>query len=438
MKVMAIQATAVDYNNQPVFCNSSRFDDLTLSQLGALTPKEYDFIPVVDKLDRIDFDADVDLVTISAMGVAPMQRAYDIAKIFRKRGVPVVLGGPNFSLIPEEASKHADSVVVGEAEPVWGKLLQDFRDGAMAPIYKANPIKDLSNLPCPRYDYFNTRKEFKGAFFTVEASRGCPNRCDFCAISAIHKGYIKFKPIDDVIRDVKATRSKRIFFADDNLMSNPKYYKELFRRLIPLKIIWIGATTISIGNDPEMLRLAKKSGCFLLIIGLETIIQKNIDSIRKKCNNVETYSKLIKQIHKAGIIASCTTMFGFDEDGPDVFEKTIDFYQENRVRIAPFFVLTPVPGTIMWNEMKKNRRIITDNYAYYDSVKAVFQPSKMTPHELENGLIYAYRKLYGIKNSIRRLLPPLGNPIADIVALIMNYNYNRLSKSEKFSAFNFG
>jgi radical SAM superfamily enzyme YgiQ (UPF0313 family) len=437
MKLMIIQAAELDHEGCCQYSDKTWFDDLTIAYLAALTPKDIECIPVVERLDHVDFDADVDLVGITTMGVSPMLRAYQIADRFRKRGVPVFFGGVNFTLNYTEAKQHADSVVLGEAEPVWLQLIEDFKRGELKPFYQSELMENLSGLPIPRYDLFNKRPEFRGALFTVQAARGCPNRCDFCAIGAVNKGKIRFKPIDDVIRDIKATGSRRIFFADDNMMANPSYYKELYRRMIPLKIHWIGATTISIGNDADMLKLARKSGCVLFIIGIESISQGSLNSTHKGFNKVEEYGRMIKQIHEAGIIASCTTIFGFDEDDKGVFDRTVEFCMENKIRIAPFFLLTPVPGTATWKKLKSEGRIITDDYRLYDTVTSVFQPAKMSSCQLEDGLRYANKKLYTFRSASRRLFPLLGNPVSDLLAAVMNIQYIRLSRKGQFGSFNF-
>ena len=437
MKIMLIQPAQLDYEHKPVYRRTSWFDDLTLAYLAALMPADVEYQLVVEALHGVDFDADVDLVAVTTMGVSPMLRACQISQRFRDRGIPVIFGGPNFTLHTEEARHHADSVMVGEAESIWPRILADAARGKLQPLYEGTPLDDLSGLPVPRYDAFNSRPEFRHALFTVQASRGCPHRCDFCAISALTEGRVRFRPIDDVIRDVKATGRKWIFFADDNLMARPQYYMELFERLIPLKIRWVGATTLNIGRRPEMLDLARRSGCTLLILGVESITQDVLNGVRKDFNHTKEYSELIGNIHKAGIIASCSTIFGLDGDDRGVFDRTVDFYIRNNVRFAPFFILTPVPGTAMWKKLRDENRILTEDYARYDAQSAVFKPALMTPKELEDGLMHARRKMYGLGSISRRLLPPLGSLWANAMALGLNYRYAQLLHRGGFGTFNF-
>ncbi len=437
MRAMLIRAADVDRQGGLITRRSSWFDDLTLAQLAAITPPDVELTTVIERLEPVDFDADVDLVGITAMGVSPMLRGYQIADRFRERGVPVVLGGTNFGLQARESLAHADAVVIGDGERTWPQVIDDCRRRAIQPIYTADPNGSLDGLPVPRYDLFRGRPEFRGAFRTVQASRGCPHTCDFCAVSATVNGHVRFRPIDDVIRDVKATGSSRIFLGDDNLMAKPAYYKELFRRLIPLKVHWFGAATLSIARDPEMLALARRSGCLLLVIGIESIGQESLDGVRKGFNQVSEYRTLLKLIHGAGIVASCSTIFGFDEDDPGVFDRTVDFMIENHVRVAPLFILTPIPGTVTWRRMQSEGRILTDDFSRYDTVTAVFRPAKMLPEELDAGLRHAYRRLHGLGSIARRLFPPLGNMHADVIALAMNLQFRRVAQSDSIGAFNF-
>ena len=437
MKIMLIQPAQLDYAQKPTYRHKSWFDDLTLAYMAALTPPDVELKAVIESVDGIDFDADVDLVAVTTMGVSPMLRAYQISQRFRDRGIPVIFGGPNFTLHAAEAKRHADSVMLGEAETTWRRVLSDAQRGRLEPFYESTPLDDLSGLPVPLYELFNSRPEFRDALFTVQASRGCPHRCDFCAISALTQGRVRFRPIDDVIRDVKATGRKRIFFADDNLMARPQYYMELFERLIPLKIHWVGATTLNIGRKPAMLELARRSGCTLLILGVESIAQDVLDGVRKSFNHTKEYEELIANIHKAGIIASCSTIFGLDGDDRGVFDRTVDLYTPNKVRFAPFFILTPVPGTATWKKLKEEGRILTEDYSRYDAQSAVFKPALMTAKELEEGLLYARKKMYRLGSIARRLLPPLGNVWADAMAVGMNYRYSQLLRRGGFAAFNF-
>lgn len=437
MKIQLIQPSELNYDGSPIHTKSAWFDDLTLAYLAALTPDDIEVETVVEKFDGINFDTDADLVGITAMGVSPMLRAFEIADQFRSRGVKVVLGGTNMSLYVEGALEHADSVVIGEADTIWSKVLNDCRQGSLQKVYRGEPLADLSGLPVPRYDLFNTRPEYKNALFTVAASRGCPHRCGFCAVGNLQGGEVRFRPIDDVIRDIVATGRKRIFFADDNMMSRPAYYKELFNRLIPLKIKWISSATLNIGRDLDMLKLARKSGCVLLILGMESLGQDNLNNMDKKFNKVHEYESWIKAIHDAGIIASCSTIFGFDGDDTATFDNTVDFFIRNKVKVAPLFLLTPVPGTRLWKQLKDENRITTHDWSRYDAVNVVFEPKHMSADDLSEGLLRAYQRLYGISGIRKRLFPWLGNPMADIISAGLNWHYFQLTRRNDFRSFNF-
>jgi len=251
MKVLLVQAAQLDREGRPVVAKTSRFDDLTLASLAALAPRGVECLPVMEKLGEVDFEVDVGLVAITAMGVSPMLRAYQIADRFRARGVPVVLGGTNFSLNAAEAKQHADAVVLGDADRVFARVIEDAARRRLEPFYQGESAGDLAGLPVPRYDLFSERPELRQALFTVQASRGCPHRCEYCAVGSLHEGRIRLRPVDEVIRDVQATGRRRIFFADDNLMANPGYYNQLrSARRAALE----GGTTHASCEQPDLAR----------------------------------------------------------------------------------------------------------------------------------------------------------------------------------------
>jgi len=241
-----------------------RMPELTLPVLAALTPPDIEVIVTEEDIEDVTYKSHVDLVGISLLTPFAL-RAYEIADEYRRRGVRVVLGGIHASALPEEAMRHADAVVIGEAENVWPQLIQDFRTHGLKPLYKSDRFADLTNLPLPRRDLLKEGMTFSP--YSLQTSRGCPFSCHFCSVTRFFGGTYRTRPVDEVIREIELAGKKRWIFIDDNIIGNTRYARELFRRLIPLKITWVGQSTLLISADGELLNLAVRSGCHGLFIG---------------------------------------------------------------------------------------------------------------------------------------------------------------------------
>ena len=375
------------------------FVRLNLPTIAALTPKDWDVEILDARVKPVDYDTKVDLVGITGF-TAEMPSAYSIADNFRKKSVKVVMGGVHVSAVPDEALKHADAVVIGEAELVWEKLLADFQRGELKQKYKADHLCDMKNMAIPRRELLD-RSMYSG-FYTLQATRGCPFNCDYCAVTAFFGHEFRVRPVDEVIEEIKGFEKKEFFFMDDNIVGRPKYAKELFRKLIPLKVAWGSQASITMAKDPELLELYAKSGGKYAFIGFESLSQKNLEKMHKGWNSAKDYKEAIRKIHGAGINIVGSFVFGLDEDDTSVFKTTFDFLMETNMAAAQFHILTPLPGTVTYGILEKEGRIIDRDWAKYHTGEVVFQPKGMTAEQLQNGYYWIFRNIYSIKNILKR------------------------------------
>ena len=375
---------------------------LSLPYVAGLAPPDINVSIVDENVEEIDFHRQVDLVGISVLTmVAP--RAYEISAAYRKRGIPVVMGGIHPTVLPDEASRHADAIVVGEAEGVWPKLLRDFQEGKMGKVYQASSPCSLNALPRPRWDLMN-----RGAYLTtnvVQATRGCPNNCSFCTVPRFFGRKYRFRPVEDVIKEIGTLDGKLLGFVDADITGNPSYAKELFRALIPYKRIWAGDAGIRVANDDELLRLAAKSGCKALFVGFESLSPESLQEAGKHQNVVEHYKTAIKKIHQHGISVLAGFMFGFDADDESVFERTVEFAIESKILYADFNILCPYPGTAVYHRLLAEDRITeTDWSKYFAMYNVVFRPKQMSAETLQEGCMWAWREFYSSKSIAQRFL----------------------------------
>jgi radical SAM superfamily enzyme YgiQ (UPF0313 family) len=380
-----------------------QFSRLTLATVAALFPKDAKTRLINDSIDVIDFDKKVDLVGITAMtSTAP--RAYEIADKFREKGVTVILGGIHPTALPQEASLHADAVVMGEAEGVMHSLINDFRMKKLKKFYHSPIRPSLANLPLPRKELLDGNKFYK-ELDMVQTTRGCPFSCDFCSVSDFFGRTYRTRLISEVIKEIKQLNRHTVrFFVDDNIAGYPSYAKKLFKALIPLNIKWFGQAPVIIARDMELLRLAANSGCLALFIGFESLSSANLKQVGKTTNHVQDYSTAIKKIHDSGIGVVGAFIFGFDSDDDGVFEDTVDFIERNELEGVSFSILTPLPGTRLYKRMQEQGRIIERDWAKYTCGEVVFRPKLLTVDQLQNGYYWARKQIYSYRSIFRRTL----------------------------------
>lgn len=377
------------------------FAQLSLTTVAALFPGSAEIRIINDNLDEIDFNEKVDLVGITVMtSTAP--RAYEIADRFREKGVPVVLGGIHPSALPEEASLHADAVVIGEAEGVMQELIDDFITGKMKKFYHSPSRPSLINLPLPRKDLLVGNRYYK-EMDLIQTTRGCPFRCDFCSVSDFFGRTYRTRPIKDVIKEIKQSKRRILrFFVDDNVAGYPAYAKKLFKALIPLKIRWFGQGSVIISRDRELLRLAARSGCISLFIGFETLSATNLKQVGKGVNLLQDYKTAIKRIHDNGIAIMGAFIFGFDGDDVGVFEETVNFIERNQLEWASFSILTPLPGTRLYKRMEEQGRIIERDWSKYTCGEVVFRPKLLKVEQLQDGYYWVRKQISSYRSIFQR------------------------------------
>lgn len=383
----------------------STYPSLALALLAALTPKDITVRILNEEFEEINFDDKVDLVGISFLTPAA-PRAYEIADNFRKKGITVVMGGVHVSAIPEDAMPHADALVVGEAEEVWAKLLEDFKNGTLQKVYKAVNYTDLSKLPYARLDLIN-RKNYITTN-VIQASRGCSLGCEFCSIEALFGKKPRFRPVKEVIAEIKTMpKQKVLLFTDDNLIMSPSYAEELFTAIKPLKILWMGEASWTIGHRHELLKLMKESGCIGLLIGFESIQEQIYTKKVSKHKDMRiVYKNAIRNLHKYQIVVLGAFVFGFDNDDASTLNKTLRFCLKNHVDIAEFNAIIPFPGTPLYRRLSQENRILTRDWSKYtyEPPGKVFQLKNMTNDELSTNIKRIYRNFYSYRHLIPRLI----------------------------------
>jgi radical SAM superfamily enzyme YgiQ (UPF0313 family) len=401
---------------------------LALGILASLTPEDFDIELVDENLHDLDYSRVPDLVAITCL-TASAPRAYEIASGYRKLGSTVVLGGIHPSALPLEAAQNADCVVVGEAEGVWQRLLDDFKAGRLKQFYKGEK-PDPSEISVPRRDIFESQGYFlKG---TVQTSRGCPFGCDFCSVQRFFGNKFRFRSAASVVDEIRALATRFVAFVDDNIAGSYPYARELFASLAPLNIRWICQAPITIGKDLDFLNLMYKGGCRGVFIGFESIVPECLKEVGKSFNLVSRFNDYIKRIHDSGISIEGAFIFGFDHDDKSVFERTLEFMNKTKIDFAQFGILTPFPGTKLQERLKRENRIISEDWGKYDISHTVFKPAQMTVEELDSGRRWIEDEFYSLKGTIRRMFG-LGKRVRYLFPmLVLNASYRQYFKAFRF------
>lgn len=376
---------------------------ITLPHLAALTPDGHSVEIINENYENLDFDADADLIGITCYTMtAP--RVYEIADEFRRRGKKVVLGGYHPTAMPNEAKEHADSVVLSWAEATWPELIHDMENGSLKPFYGPNQNFDMTDIPLIRRDLIK-HNPIMGA---VQTTRGCPNRCEFCAIASFCKHGVRQRPIKNVVEEIKQMPNRVFVIHDPSLTVNPNYAREFFEEMIRQKIrkAWVanGNSNVLGNADSKFLNLARKSGCMEWFVGFESVKQESLDGVKKTSNKVENFKMMIKKIHDHGMTIQGGIIFGFDEDTPDVFDLTIEKMYEWDLDSVEINILTPYPGTPLFDRFEREGRILTRDWSRYNQVDVVFKPNHMSEKDLLDGARKVAKEFYRIPNVINRTI----------------------------------
>ncbi len=424
----------VNSDQKPVNHSVFRFSMLPSLYVTASMPPHVSSQIVDEDVEPIDFDTDADIIGVSFMTYnAP--RAYEIGDMFRAKGKTVIFGGYHPTFMPEEAIQHADAICMGEAEYNVPNMIADFQNGGLHKFYKSELV-DLAELPIPNRELIQ-----KNAYVTtnaMQATRGCVHHCEFCSVAAFNRYSIRTRPVAQVIDELR-TLGKHVLFMDDNIVLDKEFAKELFKAMIPLKKRWYSQCGIAIAEDEELLRLAAESGCRGLFIGFESLSEQTLNAYSKHCNRKRDYMEVVNRIHKAGIAICGGFVFGSDEDGPDVFENTLQFLLESNMDALQSTRLTPFPGTPLFNKMDEGGRIVDKDWSHYDFFHVVHEPKLMSREMLNNGTAWLQQQFYSYPNIARRVKRAFGYLSAEtIFKAMLPLNLGWRFKLTTYGAFKLG
>lgn len=427
-KILFIQPT--QYGADQKLCKQRRIHlpGLVFPLLAAMTPDNWEVELLIEVVDDIDYESDADIVGIGTMGYA-IFRGLEIAREFRKRGKIVVMGGYMVSMVYQRAAEYVDSVVIGDAEESYPQLLRDFEStGKVRKIYN-NTVDHLVGLPVPRYDLLTAKPI--GNMLPVQAGRGCNQTCSFCCISSLYKGKYITRPINEVMRDIQTVKDlgfKRFYLLDDNLVSNPTYLKILCKEVEPLKMKWASQCSLHLAKNPDLLESVLNAGGHLMSFGIESITQEGLDRLGKSWLKVDEHVKHIKTLTNAGIMVSAEMMLGTDSDTEESIRATYDFISKTRIPIPRLYILTPPPGSALYDQYKSEGRLLTEDLRKYDGSQCVHKPEKISPQQLTELFWWLYAKVFSWGSIFRRTIfhpAALKRPGMHLFALIVNLHYRK-------------
>lgn len=397
---------------------------LSLLILGALTPKKHKVSIEDENVEKLCLNDKPDIVGITVK-VDTVSRAFEISKGYRAKGIPVVMGGIHVTACPEDCLRHADAVVIGDAEEIWPQILLDAEAGGIKQIYRNAQTVDTGKIPIPRWELLRREKYLFTNTLTI--GRGCPWRCDFCYNSAdnVDAAY-RTKTICQIIKEIESLNSDHVMFIDDNFIGNPGFTRKLLPELGKMNLTWHTAVSTNIGLYDDILDMMAESGCKSLFIGFESVNQKNLLNCHKTQNRIEKYSETVEKIHRRGMLVNASLVFGFDDDDSSVFQTTLEWLIKNRVSTMTAHILTPYPGTRLYKKLEEEKRIVDRDLRHYNTAHAVFSPKMLTCEELEAGYLQMYKDFYSWKNILRRL------PLSDsqlLAYLEFNLLYRKYGKN---------
>ena len=380
---------------------------LAIPTIASLTPPQHEIRIFDENIEDIDYTWKADLVGISVRTMFA-KRAYAISDTYRKNGVKTVLGGIHPSMCPQEVLNHCDSVVIGEAEDVWPTLLQDAENGRLRRLYKSGKFANLTTSPVPLRASLAKNRYLMDI---IQTTKGCPFHCEFCTVYAFDGQQIRNKTIEQVIKEVQDINGSRakfktknvIFFADDNIIANKQFARELFLAIKPYNINWMCQASVNISQEDELLNLMRESGCGAILIGFESISKENLAKMHKGINQRYNYLDAIKRIQSFGMLVHGSFIVGYDFDSTAAFDELIDFIQESELLLPLINILTPFPGTELFTRFEEEGRILHKDWSKYDTKHVVFAPSKMSPDLLLDEYKRIIKAVYSFDAILKRL-----------------------------------
>lgn len=431
MKITLIKPN-IGRREHSLYVDNASMEPLQLGILAALTPSDIDVVMYDDRLEAIPYDEPTDLVAIT-VETFTARRAYEISAEYRKRGVKVIMGGMHVTLIPQEVKEHSDSIMIGDAEDKWSEMIADLRKGALKDEYHCNPVLIPQKGVITRRDIFEGKKYMP--ITLMQFSRGCRYSCKYCASSVYFKRHHFCRDVDEVIEEIRRQKRKLIFFVDDNIVGDKEKAKELFRRLIPLKIKWVSQGSIDMLEDEELMRLMIRSGCLGHVIGFESIKAESIQTMGKGVNRkfVENqYKDAIRKLRKYGLQTWAAFTVGHDTDTVESIKATYRFALKNKFCFAAYNILMPYPGTALYDQLEREGRLLYDGkwwlHPEYKFNYAAFMPTNMTAPELTEVAYYCRKNFNSIRSVLYRLFEPrtnLRNPIRFFTYIIYNPVFRR-------------
>jgi radical SAM superfamily enzyme YgiQ (UPF0313 family) len=408
-KLLIIQATGYQMRDVrvPYKLRRRKLVGAVLPHLAALAPKEWDVRLLDDATEPVDYDAEADVVALTVRTVTSF-RAYEIARGFRDRNVPVLMGGPHATFHAEEMAEHADAVCIGEAEGVFPRMLEDVAAGRLQRFYRRDSPASLDDLPAPRWDLLDRSKYVWYRPYVIQYSRGCPFVCDFCAERRLNGDFgYRMRPVEQVVEDIRRCGSRHIFFAASQFAGDKAHAMALMEALIPLKVRWSTLLSAHYCLDEKFMDLAKASGMLHVNMGVESIDRKALKSMHKGFNPVQQYQEVLRNLKTRGISYSLNFVFGSDEEDEDVFESTLRFLVEQKAETAYFNLLTPLKGSPLHARFKEDGRILDEeNMDRWPGLWCHFRPLRHTPEELMRRVIKIRRDFYSLRSAARRLPIP--------------------------------
>lgn len=398
---------------------------LTLPYLAALTPDDWEVRLIDEQTQEIPFGSPFHLVAISALTLNSI-RAYDVADEFRRRRVKVIMGGPHTFFHPEESGAHCDAVGIGEAEGIWKLMLDDAAANRLKPVYRAELLPSLADLPLPRYGLMDLKRYGPFRTFAVVSSRGCPFKCDFCSERFLLGEHYRCRPVPEVIDEIGRTKSRNIFFGDSNFGGSRSHAMQLMEALVPLRLRWSALWASYLCNDREFMDLAQRSGLLHLNIGVESIDANTLAGMNKRFNKANKYADMLANLRKRGISYSLNFIFGWDGEPDSAYDATLRFLHDHKVPVAYFNILTPVKGTPFFERMRAQGRVLDeDNIDRWPGQICYIKPINGTPELLEGRVRRMYREFYSVPSMFSRL--PIPTTQSNIASWVINLSQRRMA-----------